>query len=197
MIDSLEHIVGIDPGTSKTGICRIEFKQDRKDALAANIVEAVIVPNAEVIPYLRKCERAMIWDGGVRVYKSAVAVEGLVSYGQTWGDETIRTAYFIGRLLQYLEAEGRPFDLFSRKQYGQWLTDGGVTKDANIRSALETTYGSFKKGGPLAPLVGSTSDKRSAFALAKYYEYRLIEIGRGNGKNLPPSLYVPLERGDG
>jgi len=182
---SKEYIVGIDPGKAKTGICRIEFLPEL--AHNANIVEALLIPNHAVRPYLE--------DLAAKRISYYAGIEGLVSYGAVWGDDTIRTAYFIGRLLTYFEddAEMRTkFDLFSRKQYGQWITDGKITKDANVRSALETTYGSFKKTGPLAALVGPTSDKRSAFAVAKYYEYRLIEQAKGN-TTLPESLYRALE----
>lgn len=183
----LAEIIGIDPGTLKTGICRIENLPEK--SAQANIVEAVLLPNAEVIPYLKS-----IADRGITY---ATAIEGLVSYGNVWGESTIQTAYFIGRLLAFFEDIASrdedkvyPFDLFQRKTYVLWLT-GSQVKDKAVKEALEHMYGSYKKGGPLYPLVGPTSDKRSAFALAKYYEYRMAAVASGN-TNLPPSLYVPL-----
>jgi hypothetical protein len=183
----LAEIIGIDPGTLKTGICRIEHLPEKSSQ--ANIIEAVLLPNAEIAPYLKS-----LADRGI---KYATAIEGLVSYGNVWGDSTIQTAYLIGRLLAFFEDMASqhekgayPFDLFQRKTYVLWLT-GSQVKDKAVKEALEHMYGSYKKDGPLAQLVGPTSDKRSAFALAKYYEYRMAAVAGGN-TNFPPSLYVPL-----
>lgn len=176
-----DDIVGIDTGTSETGICRIAFRPDQ--CLQPNIKYAELIPNSRVIPYIESLRRE-----GVRFH---AVVEGFQSNGNVWGLDMIQAVYFTGRLLGYLQDSGIKTSLFPRRTYAAWVT-GSKFNDASIKVSLEATYGSMKKGGPLASLAGRRSDIRSAFSLAKYYEFRCMRQAAGD-TNLAAELVAFAE----
>ena len=103
-----------------------------------------------------------------------VVIEGMANQSRAFGNSSIETCYFIGRLLEHCDKpELISVTLYKRHEYGRFFVTGGVLNDASLRAALETIWGaSAKKTDPLYPLRGA-SDKRSAFALAKYHEHCL------------------------
>lgn len=156
-------ILGIDPGTTESGICLIEEKDFRQP----NIVRAEKVDNSKI-------------TGLIALYKTGgngleVVIEGMACQSRAFGDSSIQTCYFIGRLMEWCDKSVNPISvtLYKRHEYGRFFVNSGLLKDATLRAALETIWGpSAKKNDPLYALRGA-SDKRSAFALAKYHEHCL------------------------
>ena len=159
-------ILGIDPGTTESGICLIEEKDFRQP----NILTAEKMQNHLVkgeLSYLRtQCDRLH------------VVIEGMANQSRAFGNSSIETCYFIGRLLEHCDKpELISVTLYKRHEYGRFFVNSGVRNDASLRAALETIWGpSAKKNDPLYALRGA-SDKRSAFALAKYHEHCLSVWG--------------------
>ena len=158
-------ILGIDPGTTESGICLIEAKGFNQP----NIVSAEKKQNHLVkgeISYLHtQCDRLH------------VVIEGMANQSRAFGQSSIETCYFIGRLLEHCDKpDPISVTLYKRHEYGRFFVNSGLLKDATLRAALETIWGpSAKKTDPLYALRGA-SDKRSAFALAKYHEHRLAAM---------------------
>lgn len=156
-------IIGIDPGPEQSGICIIE---------AGKPLEVKIRIAEKMHEHRVKDALISVFHGGK---KYEVAMEGMVYQGRGFGQSSIQTCYLIGRIQEYCSRYGIPLTLYSRREYGQWITAGGQLNDVTLRAALEAIYGkSAKKDDPLYPLKGAT-DKRSAFALAKYHEHKLRE----------------------
>lgn len=150
-------IIGIDPGSFHSGICVIQTG----DIKRPNIIRADKVANDELIQMLET-----EWAAN-----SEIAIEDLVSY--THGRYIDLTQRFIGFI--QCKALDRNIEIYSytRREYGQWITAGSKLSDATLRAGLESIYGaSSKKTDPLYKLRGAT-DKRSAFAIAKYHEFRI------------------------
>ena len=155
-------IIGIDPGSTHSGVCVIGPGNHEKP----NILSADKIANADLMHMLRA-----VW-----VDSSEIAIEGFSCQGRPVGDTSIQTMYLIGRLLQKAEDRGISITVYKRREYGQWITAGGKLNDATLRTGLESIYGpSAKKADPLYLLRG-TSDKRSAFAVAKYHEFMLCKV---------------------
>ena len=156
-------ILGIDPGTTESGICLIEAKGFNQP----NIVSAEKVGNSKITGLI-----ALYRNGGDRL---EVVIEGMANQAGGFGQSSIETCYFIGRLMEWCDKPVNPIPvtLYKRHEYGRFFVNSGLLKDATLRAALETIYGpSAKKNDPLYALRGA-SDKRSAFALAKYHEHCL------------------------
>jgi len=167
-------ILGIDPGTTESGVCLIEAK----DFNQPNIVRADKVINNEV--------RKIIWHEVKTIWHQVtpetkqidVVIEGMANQSRAFGQSSIETCYFIGRIMEFCDGldTNIPVTLYKRHEYGRFFVNNGLLKDATLRAALETIYGpSAKKTDPLYALRGA-SDKRSAFALAKYHEHRLAAM---------------------
>jgi len=160
-------IIGIDPGSTHSGVCIIGPGKIKHP----NILSADKIANADLMHMLRA-----IW-----VDTSEIAIEGFSCQGRPVGDSSIQTMYFIGRLLQKAEDRAISIAVYKRREYGQWITAGGKLNDATLRAGLESIYGpSSKKGDPLYPVRGAT-DKRSAFAVAKYHEFICSQVALWTG----------------
>ena len=150
-------IIGIDPGSFHSGICVIQTGDFKRP----NIIRADKVANDELIQMLETD-----WAAG-----SEIVIEDLVSY--THGRHIDLTQRFIG----FIECKALYHNIaihsYTRREYGQWITAGGKLSDTTLRAGLESIYGaSSKKTDPLYKLRGAT-DKRSAFAIAKYHEFMM------------------------
>ena len=157
-------IIGIDPGSTHSGVCMVTNLGDIK---RPNIIRADKVANDNLMQMLEKD-----W-----LTSSNIAIEGFACQGRPVGDSSIQTMYFIGRILQKAEDRSISITVYKRREYGQWITAGGKLNDATLRAGLESIYGaSSKKTDPLFLLKGA-SDKRSAFAIAKYHEFIMSKGG--------------------
>jgi Holliday junction resolvasome RuvABC endonuclease subunit len=150
------NIIGIDPGSAETAYCIV------RDDLTISCADKL--PNGEFIYFLRRC--------GV----SAVAVEGIQSYGMAVGREVFDTCYMVGRILQTSEDLNLPVSIYNRPEYSKSICGVGKVTDAVLRSSLMARFGGDKKGEALHLLKGN-SDKRSAFAIAVYHA-DLVKHGR-------------------
>lgn len=150
-------IIGIDPGTTHSGVCIVSLG----DIKRPNIVRAEKVANADLMHAMRA-----VW-----LDSSEIALEDMISY--VHGRHVDLTQRFIGQIILRAEDRGIPITLYTRREYGQWITGGGKLNDSTLRAGLESIYGaSSKKNDPLYSLRGA-SDKRSAFAIAKFHEFRM------------------------
>ena len=152
------NILAIDPGTTESGVVLIQDYQYEQPF----ILRAEKLENAEVVRWVREL-----------LPMTEVVIEGMSNQSRMFGNSSIQTCYFIGRLLYICETEELPVTIYKRHQYGRFFVTSGVLNDASLRAALETIWGaSAKKTDPLYALRGA-SDKRSAFALAKYHQHML------------------------
>ena len=159
-------IIGIDPGSTHSGICLIETGDHNKP----NIILADKIANETLYYYLRY-ERAK---------DSVVAIEDFISYG-IGGKSSSATSENIGQIIMVAAYERFTLVKYTRREYGQWITAGGKLSDATLRAGLESIYGpSAKKGDALYALRGAT-DKRSAFAVAKYHEFMASRVAVAGG----------------
>ena len=155
-------ILGIDPGTTESGICLIEAK----DFAKPNILNSDKLENQSL-----KLEiESLIRHTEVNLQ---VVIEGMANQSRAFGQSSIETCYLIGRLMEFCKGRDIPVTLYRRHEYGRFFVNSGVLNDATLRAALETIWGpSAKKNDPLYVLRGA-SDKRSAYALAKYHEHMI------------------------
>ncbi|CAB5194841.1 hypothetical protein UFOVP178_37 [uncultured Caudovirales phage] len=153
-------ILGIDPGPTESGVCLIETGKPINE----QVIKVEKAFNIDIVNALRYRQFGVIGQ---------IAIEDMVYQARGFGKESIETTKFIGFLQCELSHLYIPYELYSRREYGRWFVTDGTLNDASLRAALESTYGpSAKKGDPLYALRGA-SDKRSAFALAKYHEFKL------------------------
>lgn len=152
------NILAIDPGTTESGMCLIEDYQYEQPF----ILRAEKMENERVVRLVREL-----------LPQTEVVIEGMSNQSRMFGDSSIQTCYFIGKLLHICELEKLPVTVYKRHEYGRFFVTNGILNDASLRAALETIWGpSAKKTDPLYALRGA-SDKRSAFALAKYHQHRM------------------------
>ena len=150
-------IVAIDPGTKKSGYCVLRTGLSH----GLNVEKVAKLPNDQIMARIRHCDMG----------NTHVVIESLSNQGGTFGYDLIETGY-TRSLEQTCEDHRIPCFIYRRFQYGRYFVTEGKLNDASLRAALETQYGpSAKKNDP--HFLKGASDKRSAFALAKY-EYRLI-----------------------
>jgi len=135
----------------------------------SGLIAAEVVTNEALIDYLR----------APKLIRSHIAIEDIVSYGKSIGKTTIETAVFIGRVIEAAQTHKISVFRYSRRDYGFWITGGAPISDASIRAGLESHYGGYGKGEPLNILKGA-SDKRSAFAVAKYHEHMMTTWPKGD-----------------
>lgn len=154
-------IVGIDPGPTESGFCIIETIDEQTPLIVdAGKIENEKIP--KIFDYPHRPDLAY-----------HVAIEKMVWQGQAFGKTSIETCEWIGYLRRVLEERNIQYFKYSRKEYGLWVTGGGIVNDSSIRAGLEDSFGGYaKKTDPLYYLRGP-SDKRSAFAIAKYHEHQL------------------------
>ena len=152
------NILAIDPGTTESGVCLIQDYQYEQPF----ILQAEKLENNEVVKWVREL-----------LPNTEVVIEGMSNQSRMFGDSSIQTCYFIGKLLHICELDELPVTIYKRHEYGRFFVTSGILNDSSLRAALETIWGpSSKKTDPLYALRGA-SDKRSAFALAKYHQHRM------------------------
>jgi ribosomal protein L21 len=159
-------IIGIDPGCAFSGLVHIGTHHADNHGL----ITAEVITNKGLIEYLRAPKG---------IAKHHIAIEDIVSYGKSIGKTTIETAVFIGRVIEAAQTHKISVFRYSRRDYGFWITGGQPISDASIRAGLESHYGGYGKGEPLNILKGA-SDKRSAFAVAKYHEHMMTTWPKGD-----------------
>jgi hypothetical protein len=151
--------IGIDPGTTHTGVCAV-------DPFTIEVDDAQKIPNEEVLN----------WIEGARVladeYLGEVGIEDIVPYsGRLMGNTTKETIYFIGVLRHELRKMGIEPRIFPKSAWASWLAGARHMKDADVRAAIANRWGGEcgKKGSRFEAL--KNSDIRSAFGVAMYTWY--------------------------
>jgi len=148
-------ILGIDPGTHETAYTLIDTDY--------TVLASDKLPNGEFMNLLPQIECGEI------------VIEGIKSYGQTVGQETFHTCYFIGELRNEARHLNKKFTIYHRPEYMHSILGCRPPKgkaDSALWQALRFRFGGDKKGEPLHLLKGA-SDKRSAFAVAVYHLDRM------------------------
>ena len=161
MIDPVTIYVGIDPGTTSSGIAVIKDT----GASVPSIVAADLLPNGDVMLTLRKLLRAC----NVAAASTGIAIEEVRSYGMAVGQTTFDTCVWSGALASAIQ-------IFINPMWVIWLgrkADVCTTicqstraKDANIRQAMVDYYGVPGTKKERGPTYGVTADMWSALALA-------------------------------
>jgi len=141
-------IVGIDPGTTDSGIVEIG------DGV---IFRASVMPNENILHYL----------GSLK--DSEVVIEMVASYGMAVGKETFETVFWIGRFYEIAQPRNTAVRLL-RRDIKLHLCGTARAKDANVRQAILDRFGGKaaavgKKATP-GPLYGVKSHCWQALAVA-------------------------------
>jgi hypothetical protein len=149
-------ILGVDPGTSKTGICVYDTETE-------TIARSGHVCNSELDEALAVADDI-----------DAIVVERFESFGGAFGETCIRTVFAIGRF----DALFRGLRFYvKRSEVKRWLTGNVRHRDKHVRQALIDRFGGqekaigSKKAGHLGPLYGvKTSHVWAALALCCYFQ---------------------------
>lgn len=140
-------IIGIDPGTTESGVCIY-------DATANKIDRAITLSNEYAIELLRSAGRCV------------VAIEAIKSYGMPLGDTTIETCYWIGSMRQVASDGGAIVRLIPRKTICVEICGSPRAKDANIAQALRDLFGPKGTAKRPGPTYGISGHAWSALAVA-------------------------------
>lgn len=168
--------LGIDPGTTESGFCRV---------IDGRPVESGVLPNQEM------------WNRIFDLDPSVVVVfERPAGMGQVAGNELLMTAIWTGA---FMAAAGKlPTTAYSvtRGQVLSWLLHGkskakGKTHDSQVRTALLDRFGgeSIAKGNKAkpGPLYGISSHAWPAFAAVLTWcalnPFSVAEITRAAAKS--------------
>jgi len=143
-------IFAIDPGTYNSAIVGFDGE---------SVVMMSIMENSELSLYLKaSC-----------INRDAVVIEGVKSYMQRIGQETIDTALWSGRFAQ-AALNGCSVYFVFRKDVRKTLCGNGAARDPDIRDAVIDRYGGSrgvaigKKAKP-GPLYGAKKDIWQALGL--------------------------------
>ena len=148
-------IIGIDPGTTESGI-------------------VVIDNDYTVVSAEKELNENIAWkwldnESIIRDQVDTVVIEAIQSYGMAVGASVFTTCFWIGRFWQKALEGNVDVFLYSRPKIFRGVVGQSKGGDAAMRQALLTRFGGDKKGEPLNILKGGGSDKRSAFAAAVYH----------------------------
>lgn len=140
-------IIGIDPGTTQSGICYVDYDY--------TLISAAKQQNEETA---KELEMILSTD--------TVICEDITLY-QTAKSDLVETAYWIGEYRRICKQINAPFHLVHRQSYIAAICGSiqkGVDKDAALRQALINRFGAPH----CKPLSGAT-DKRSAYAVTVWW----------------------------
>ncbi len=132
--------IAIDPGTTKSAYSLL-------DPVSLTLHQFGKVPNEDLLGLIR--------DNAFG--EAHLVIEMIKSYGMAFGDSTIETCVYIGRLI---EAHRRPYSLIPRKTIVSELCGKATAKDSNVRRALIDMYSArfpSKLGGGKVPAIGTKS----------------------------------------
>jgi hypothetical protein len=145
-------ILGIDPGTAKTGWLLYDDAEHR-------VLEHDTTDNETLLRMLRQTAKAGLVD--------VASIERFASYGMAVGQEVFDSVWWTGRFTEALHPI--PHVMIFRKRVAGHLCGNARANDANIRTALLDRFGGTAAKGTKArpgPLHGVSGDAWSALALA-------------------------------
>lgn len=150
-----EYIVGIDPGTFKSGYVLCEPRCARVVECEAAISNAMLLDRLDAV----KREHPGAW----------LAIEWVQSYGRPVGMETFETCRWVGRFEERW-ANGK-VRLLKPRDIKTYLCGTAAAKDADRRKALIELYGETRRiavgtKNARGPLYGVSSHAWSALSAA-------------------------------
>ncbi|MFH0982808.1 MAG: hypothetical protein V2A79_14895 [Planctomycetota bacterium] len=154
-MDAARYIWGIDPGTTESAGVLYDPEAHRIEWHFTGIW-----PNADLLN--------ADWPD----IRATMAIEKIVSYGMSVGQETFDTCVFIGRLVErwrYLNKWALSPILIPRKEIVIALCGTAKAKDPNVRRVLLDLFGGDKAVGTKkapGPLYGIKTHLWSALAVA-------------------------------
>lgn len=148
-------IIGVDPGPTKTAITVYRPHNTlRFDGQQKPIFEFGIYDNPEVFEVLH--------GAGNVVY-----MEGIQAMGMAVGATVFETAYMIGRIQRFLDAEIRcPYHMIKRTDVKMHHCGSMRAKDTNIRQAIIDRFGEVGTKKTPGLLYGCSKDMWSSTAIA-------------------------------
>jgi hypothetical protein len=153
-MDKVTAIVALDPGTTQTGWCKVDFAKR-----TPVIVAKGISPNGDVLAALRSGQL----DG------DTVACEQIRSYGMAVGKEVYDTVEWCGRFREAVYEnwpEGTPWVYIPRLSVKLKLCGSPRAKDTNVRQALLDLYPAT--GGGKNPAVGTSTNPGPLFGVKSH-----------------------------
>lgn len=141
--------IGIDPGTSESGIVAL-FPDNR-------VISPLVLENGEV---LKECSRivhraATEYPCGIPI---RVGVEMIASYGMPVGKEVFETILWIGHFISQFPSLASPVSVKKvyRINVKSHICKSGKAKDANIRQAILDLFPG--DGGGKTPQIGTKAE---------------------------------------
>ena len=115
-------ILGIDPGTTKSGFAIISEDWREKGPLSAGVLQNEdLLAHIESMPIGAEC---------------TIAIEMITSYGMRVGQTTFDTCVFIGRLCQVCYSRGFDPVMIKRHEVKKEICPGKKANDSTIRLKL-------------------------------------------------------------
>lgn len=136
-------VLALDPGTHESGFCLFDGR----------VISSGVMPNADLLKIVRDDN------------SDVLAIEKIVSYGSSVGQETFDTCVWIGR---YMEAWGQPDDvlLIPRRKVKAEVCGPGKWGDPDVRKALIARIGPQGTKKEPGPTYGVKSHAWSALGVA-------------------------------
>lgn len=149
----MSRILALDPGTHESGYCLLAD---------GRIVSSGVLPNCDLLK--------IVADDNSDV----LAIEKIVSYGSSVGQETFDTCVWIGRLIQ---AWGNPEDvmLIPRRKVKAHVCGPGKWGDADVRRCLIERMGPQGSKKAPGPTYGVKSHAWAATGVAVTAQHELGE----------------------
>jgi len=124
------HCLGIDPGPIKSAYILISLCNNK----LLNIIDKNYVDNDNMIK--------IILSKHIKFNDIEIAIETIVSYGNTMGQSTINTAIFVGRFYQLVkDISGKPTYITRPDVYLNLCNKRRGVKSKNITQSLKDRYG--------------------------------------------------------
>ena len=140
----MTRILALDPGTHESGYCLFD---------SGKVITSGVMGNDDLLKIVRDDN------------SDALAIEKIVSYGSSVGQETFDTCVWIGR---FMEAWGQPDDvlLIPRRMVKKHVCGPGKWGDPDVRTKLIEKLGPPGTKKAPGPTFGVKSHAWSALAVA-------------------------------
>jgi hypothetical protein len=156
------HIVGIDVGSTHSGICVWNTKHQEVEYCN----EAL--PNKNV-PYFSENHK-LDYTGKNCVF----VIEDIKSYGMPVGATTFDTCKAIGRFQERIESYGDSYIMVFKSEIQVHFCNTSKAKDANIKRVLKDRFGEKGTKKNQGILYNLKSHSWDAFALCIYYQDKFL-----------------------
>lgn len=155
-------LYGIDPGTTKSGVARVEYG----------------VGHTPCIGFWHESNNAVlqrVWnDSSLNVLN--ISYEWVQSYGRVIGEEVLRTAYMCGRLREVAHLNGYDTHEPTRPQIIRYFTGQTNVKKAHVRQALLDRFGGSMAKRKGQVLYGISNHMWDALAICIYVAEDIYDV---------------------